>query len=376
MDMKKLLLFLIILLPYGLQAQSYSLLSHEQSLEKVEEVTNLIYNGQHTSALQQLNLLKNDIPVDHPVFPMLKALNYYWQDAPMHTGSPNFEAFSQQLRETVRLSEAYLRREQDETLVNFLALSAHSLLTRFHADKGDYMATVGEAKNAYSYMKKGFGLTDEYSEFLFPIGLYNYYREKYPEVHPVYKPFMFFFRSGDKEKGLEQLQYATKKNVFTKPEAGVFLVHIYLYYENNPAAALRNMRPLYKEYPQNRFFRIQYTETLLANNLFVSAKPHIEYLLQQSDPYYKMSGALFHAIYLEKQERNYTEASKYYQQALSTAGQLSYAANVYKAMAYAGTARIHHRQNETEQARAAYKKALELASYEYPVKHEARNYLK
>lgn len=376
MDMKKLLFLLIILLPFGLLAQSYSLLADKQSLEKVEDVTNLIYNGQHRAALQELSQLKNDVPADHPVFPMLRALNYYWQDAPMQTSSPHFDEFSKQLRETVRTSEIYLNRNQDETLVNFLALSAHSLLTRFHADKGDYMATIGEAKNAYSYMKKGFELTDEYSEFFFPVGLYNYYREKYPELHPVYKPFMFFFRSGDKQKGLEQLQYASQKNVFTKPEAGVFLVHIYLYYENNPAAALRNMRPLYKEYPENRFFRIQYAEVLLANNLFVSAKPHIEYLLQQNDPYYKMSGALFHAIYLEKQEKNYPEASRYYQQALKTAEQLSYAANVYKAMAHAGTARIHHKQNETDKARAAYKKALELTSYEYPVKHEARNYLK
>lgn len=375
MVMKK-FLFLLLLIPYCLHAQDYSLLADKQTLEKVEEVTNLIYNGQHTTAMQELGRLKSSIPQDHPVFPMLKALNYYWQAAPMHTGAPLFDSFSQELRETVRTSEVYLKRGQDETLVNFLALSAHSLLTRFYADKGDYMATISEAKNAYSYMKKGFNLTDEYSEFYFPVGLYNYYREKYPEVHPVYRPFMFFFRSGDKEKGLKQLEYATRHNVFTKPEAGVFLVHIYLYYENNPAAALRNMRPLYQQYPDNRFFRIQYAEVLLANNLFVSAKPHIDYLLQQNDPYYKMSGALFQGIYLEKQEKKFSEANKHYQQALQTAESLSYAANVYRAMAYAGIARLHHKQQEPDKARAAYKKALELASYEYPVKYEAHQYLK
>ena len=91
----------------------------------------------------------------------------------------------------------------------------------------------------YSFMKKGFDLTEEYREFNFPVGMYNYYREKYPELHPVYKPFMFFFRNGDVSKGLRQLERSVKENVFTKPEAGMFLVHIYLYYENNPAAALK-----------------------------------------------------------------------------------------------------------------------------------------
>lgn len=374
--MKKLLLLLLLLFPVLLYAQSYSLMTDSPALAQVKEVTDHIYNSQHTAALQELQYLKRQVPLDHPVFPMLQALNLYWQDAPMHTGSPYFQEFKGYLQETVSFSEAYLKRGQDETLVNFLALSAHSLLTRFHADKGDYMATIGAAKNAYSFMKKGFDLTEEYGEFLFPVGLYNYYREKYPELHPVYSPFMFFFRSGDKEKGLNQLKYAARKNIFTKPESAVFLVHIYLYYENKPAAALENIRKLHQEYPQNWFLRIQLTEVLLANGLYTEAKPHIDSLLQQQKPYYKMSGELFHAVYLEKKERKHREAAKMYQQALKTAEPLSYMANVYRAMAYAGKARIHHLEQESGKAKAAYKKALELSGYEYPVKQEARNYLK
>jgi hypothetical protein len=376
--MKKLLFLFflsILLFPPALHAQSYNLMAEREALAQVKKVTDNIYNSQHDKALLEINRLKQQVSANHPVFPMLSALNLYWQDAPMHTGSPYFEEFKGYLQETVRFSEAYLDKEQDETLVTFLALSAHSLLTRFHADKGDYMATIGAAKNAYAYMKEGFELTEEYSEFLFPVGLYNYYREKYPELHPVYRPFMFFFRSGDKEKGLEQLKYAARKNVFTKPESAVFLVHIYLYYENKPAAALQNITLLHQEYPQNHFLRIQLTEVLLANGLYSDAKPHIDYLLQQSAPYYKMSGELFQAIYLEKKERNYPAAANMYRQALRTAEPLSYMANVYRAMAYAGTARIHHQRQETEKARAAYKKAMELTSYEYPVKQEARNYL-
>lgn len=372
--MKK-LFFLLLLLPFCAISQQYSLQTDAAALREVEEITNLIYNNQHSQVQRELLLLKATVPHDHPVFPMLQALNLYWKDAPMHSGAPHFKEFKGYLQETVKKSQLYLQRGQDQTLVNFLALSAHSLLTRFHADKGDYMAAVGEAKNAYSFMKKGFDLKEEYSEFYFPVGLYNYYREKYPELHPVYRPFMFFFRSGDIPEGLQQLEYSVRNNIFTKPEAGVFLVHIYLYYENKPAAALRNMGQLQKEYPENRFFKAQLAEVLLANRQYSRALPYIEFLLTQTAPYYKMAGELFMGIYQEKKAANPELAREYFLQALNTSETLGYMADVYRSMAFAGLGRHYHQQEEKAKAREAYEKALALANYEYPVKQEARQYL-
>lgn len=372
--MRKILL-LLLLFPIAVYSQDYSLLQDKAALKEVEEITELIYNNQHEAAEKELAGLQQMVPLTHPVYPMLRALNLYWKDAPMNTSSPNFQAFQAYLRETVERSNQYLKQKQDETLVNFLALSAHSLLTRFHADKGDYMAAIGEAKNAYSFMKKGFDLTEEYSEFNFPVGLYNYYREKYPELHPVYKPFMFFFRSGDIPKGLQQLEMSVNKNVFTKPEAGVFLVHVYLYYENNPAAALKNMQQLQEEYPENRFFRLQLAEVLLANKQYNNAAPHINFLLKQKDPFYKMAGQLFKGIYKEKKEQNIEEARKSYEQALQTGKTLPYTANVYRSMAHAGLGRFYKAQNDMGKAKEAYKNALDLAYYEYPVKPEAEEFL-
>lgn len=372
--MKKLFLFLLFL-PLGLVAQQYSLLTDKAGLEQVETITNLIYNNQHSEVQKALQQLEGRIPASHPVFPMLRALNLYWKDAPMHTGSPNFQAFTQHLKQTVAQSEAYLEREQDETMVNFMALSAHSLLTRFHADRGNYLDAVGEAKYAYSYMKKGFDLAREYKEFYFPVGLYNYYREKYPELHPVYKPFMFFFRSGDKAKGLQQLEQSARQNIFTKPEAGVFLAHIYLYYENKPALALKSVQQLHEEFPENRLFRAQLAESLLATGGYANALPHIKFLLQQPDPFYQMAGQLFQAIYSEKALRDSKSAFTYYQKALKTGESLNYMADVYRSMAWAGLGRFYAAANETAKAKTAYQKALNLAAYEYPVKPEAARYL-
>lgn len=373
--MKKQILFLLLFLPLSVWAQQYSLLADKAALQQVETITNLIYNNQQSEVQQAIGQLKKQVPAGHPVFPMLLALNLYWQDAPMHTGSPNFEEFTRYLKQTVEQSEVYLNREQDETMVNFMALSAHSLLTRFHADRGNYLDAVGEAKHAYSYMKKGFDLAREYKEFYFPVGLYNYYREKYPEIHPVYKPFMFFFRSGDKAKGLQQLEQSARHNIFTKPEAGVFLAHIYLYYENQPARALHNVAQLHEEFPGNRLFRAQLAESLLATHAYAEALPHIRFLLKQADPFYRMAGQLFQGLYNEKAQKDPKLAYQFYQRALQTGESLSYIADVYRSMAYAGLGRYYAQANERKKAKAAYQKALSLAAYEYPVKPEAKAFL-
>ena len=62
-----------------------------------------------------------------------------------------------------------------------------------------------------------------YSDFYFFTGVYNYYREAYPEAYPVYKPLALLFPKGSKTKGLEDLLIASKNSIFLKAEAFSFL---------------------------------------------------------------------------------------------------------------------------------------------------------
>ncbi|AHM59869.1 hypothetical protein D770_08030 [Flammeovirgaceae bacterium 311] len=345
-------------------------------MEHVERITYLIYDARHQQVDQELQLLKQKVPATHPVHPLLKALNLYWMDAPMHLASPHYKEFIQLLHQTNRQAEAYLDKDIDKSVSIFAALTANSLLTRYHAETGDYMAALKQARPTYAYMKQGFELKDEYKEFYFPTGLYNYYRVKYPELHPVYKSFMWMFQDGNKTLGLQQMEYSVRNNVFTKAEAAVFLVHLYLYYENQPQKALQNIQILYKQFPNNRFIRLQLAESLLAARQYAAAAPHVAYLLQQSDAYYRAAGELFMGILQEKHYRNYQQALSLYNTALTTAAPLNYIADTYRSMAHAGIARYHEAQNQKEKAKAAWQEALKLAQYEYPVKQEAKAHLK
>ena len=124
------------------------------------------------------------------------------------------------------------------------------------------MKAVGEASRAYTLLKRGFDLTDQYPEFLFASGIYNYFREAYPRINPFVKPFIWFFRSGDIEKGINQLKEAAGNTVLSRVEAHMYLGYIFLRYEENPKEAQSYMFQLMNEYPENPYIQCKYLESL------------------------------------------------------------------------------------------------------------------
>lgn len=364
------------LVPTLVWAQTYSFLSDEKGLDEVKKITQLIYNNKHQQVEAKLESLRQSVPLNHPVHPMLQAINLYWKDAPMQLASPYYPPFEKMLHQTIKHAEAYLEKEQDVHVSLFCTLTAHSLLTRFYSEKGVTMNALKEARQTYAYIKEGFELKDEYNEFYFSTGLFNYYRVKYPELHPAYKPFMWFFQEGDKSLGLQQLEYASRNTVFTKVEAASFLVHLYLYYENLPQKALANIRPLYSKFRQNRYLRLQLTESLLAAHQYEEAFAHIAFLHDQESPYYRFAAELFSGIVAEKHQQDYSKAFSHYTRALIIAESLPAKADTYRSMVYAGLARYYEAKNQEEKARSAWQQALKLARYDYPVKQEAKKKLK
>lgn len=366
---------LIVLTPLLVYSQAYNLLADKAGLDEVKAITQLIYNTNHQQAEARLALLQRKVPLNHPVHPLLKAINIYWKDAPMQAASPYFPEFEKYVQQTIKLAENYLDRDADKHVSTFCALTAHSLLARFYAEKGETMNAVREARATYGYMKEGFDLKDEYNEFYFSTGIFNYYRVKYPEQHPVYKPFMWFFQEGDKRLGLQQLEYAARNTVFTRVESGSFLVLLYLYNENQPLKALETIRPLYSKFPQNRYLRLQYTESLVAAGQYDEAARHIPYLLDQEAPYYRFAGELFRAILAEKQQQNFEQAFTHYSRALVIAESLPARADTYRSMVHAGLARYYEAKKQEAKARTSWKEALKFAHYDYPVKQQAKKQL-
>ncbi|MBC6425977.1 MAG: hypothetical protein GDA51_05815 [Ekhidna sp.] len=331
-----------------------------------------VYNAHLDSALYYADSLKTYIPT-HPAVPLMKAIALIWAHIPTISDEV-FSVIERQLDSTVFLARQKDPRLKDPEMI-FFAMSAYGLLAEYYADKDYTMKAVREAGRAYSLLKQGFDLTEKYPEFLFTTGLYNYFREKYPEKYPIYKPLLWFFRSGDKELGLKQLERAAEVTFLTKVETHVYLSYIYLRYEYKPEKAQQYLSRLCLLYPNNYYAKAKYLESLANPKDFnIAPIKMINDLMNHENDYYKLAGHVFLGYYEEVVNGNHLKAEIAYRKGLTFGEQISEHGEFFKGFGYLGLGRILLAAEEAEEAEVVLKKALNYPETE-AIKSEAKELL-
>lgn len=353
---------------------SGQVMENEKAAVLARKSTDAIYNMDFKEAGQYIRQMEAQIP-QHPAIPLMKAYRIYWEKMPIAPDSKTWQEYHGYLEKAVELSNKMLEEKPEEPEAIFYALSAHSLMTKFYGDEHKFTKALGESKRTYKYLKKGFDMGEQNPEFYFYTGLYNFYREQYPESHPVVKPFVWVFMDGNKEKGIEELKIAAEKALITRPEAYKYLGIIYMNYLFQPAKALPYTKKLITLYPKNNYFRSMYVENLLELSEYKQAAPEIARLLKSDNPLYKVNGQTFKGLYYEKYANDPEMAQQYYLQAKHDGEKLPFSGKKYLSHTYTGLARIAISRDQPQQAREYYEKALEYAQYE-KTKMEAENYLK
>ncbi len=333
------------------------------TMKQIKDGLDHIYDNEFEAARKVLVVLQDKYP-EHPVTSLFEGLIYYWKNYPLipgHTGSSEFEeAMKESWERAERLGE--IQEESIESV--FFDLTARSFIVMYFADNGIPVKAIGHLRAMYRDIIKGFDLQDEFPEFYFLTGLYNYYREAYIEAYPVYKPVSIFFRKGDKEKGLEMLRFASARSDFLHVEATFFLSLIYMNFESDSDSAVRYAGMLYNAFPGNGSFHSRYAEMLLINKQYDKALQNIRQLLVLDD-YDKMKGTIYLGIYYEMKMNDPEKARAYYEEGLKLAGPYGERADYSKAYAYMGLSRYYYRQGDRKKAREYRRKAGNSTAYEY-----------
>ena len=212
------------------------------------------YNFSFERARYYQHKLEQNSP-EHPAPYFLKAMIVYWENFPLTPENPNSLLFIDLLNQSVDLAKPMQEREATRLEGIFFDLFGRAFKAMFWADNGKPGKLLPDLGTMYSHTKEGFELKDQFSEFYFSTGLYNYYVQAYPEAHPVYKPLTSFMQDGDRVLGLKQLNYAIDHTSFVKVESLLFMTLIQLNYENDLALASRYAERLYRSYPKNTYFK-------------------------------------------------------------------------------------------------------------------------
>ena len=358
-NIRSIFLGIVFLLSNELNAQHLPLFSSSELLKMVDRAGDFIYNQEFDKAVVVIDSLEAKLP-NHPVAPMIRAMSEAWKDQPIRTSSPYYLKHQEYLLETIRRSELISSKDPNNLEAMFFEMSAHGLLAEYYAQEGSSFKAVSQAKQTYNLIKKTMDHTAQSSELLFLSGLYNYFREKYPERHPVYKSFVWIFKSGNIEKGLIQLDSAVHYSKIVKIEAALYLSYIWLRYENRPDKARYYLERLHQMYPANDYFKAKFLECLVRQKDYMAAFPLILELQDHEKPYFQMCGEIFMGVYAEKETKSLSNAERLYLKGLEIAKSCPDRGEYYKSLAFLGLGRIAEVQGKTELAASYYEKTIDI----------------
>ena len=338
------------------------LINDTGTLDKVRTGLNQVYNCDFDAAENTLVYLRNSYP-SHPVTSFFEGLIYYWKYYPLIPGNQGAVEFEEVMEETWQRSRL-LKENGNEIEGVFFELMSRSFIVMYYADNGNSSKAISHLGKIYRDIMASFDLQEQFNEFFFMTGLYDYYREAYPEAHPIYKPAAMFFRKGNKTRGLEMLRYAAEETNFMRVEAALFLSLIYINFENKIDSAVIFASQLHQDFPDNGYFLSKYVEMLLVDQQYETALDPILQLMSM-DEYNKMKGTVFMGIYEEKKLNNVEKSRIYYEEGLRLAEAFDERANYIKAYAFIGLSRYFLDKGDDKQARTFKKKAKNASSFTY-----------
>ena len=357
------LILLFITAPFIAQAQ---ILTDPVSQQTVAKALDHIYNFEFAEATPYIRQIQAKYP-QSPIVPVLRALTLQWQYLPISDSRAVTDQYVKQVDLAIQGVEKMIDKNKDDPEAVFLGLTAHGYMAMKHNFDNETMKAVSESRKAYVYMKDGFGLLDKNIEFYFSTGLYNFYVERYPLDHPAVKPFMFFFKNGNMALGLKQMEVSAKRALFTRAEANLYLAHIYVKHETNFPKAVEHLDFLVDNYPKNPIFLLRYVEALLLAGRYADGQVALQKLKKMQHKLLPAAIYTFEGMLAERVAKNDSAAAAAYQLSLKQPVNIAYTTEEHS-LAYAGLARIAVRANNRTQAKAYYKKALEIAEYKFVVR--------
>jgi len=358
-------IILALLLGFACKMQSQqTILKKPEVLEKVETCLYATYSFSFSEAEKNQNDL-SAILKDHPAPHFLQALIIYWKHFPLLPEDEAVAEFEKAIENTISAASELVEKEDGQMEGIFFDMHARAFRSMFWADNGKAAKVLKDLDNMYRSTMTGIELKDEFNEFYFSSGLYNYYIEAYVDEHPIYAPRAVLFRKGDRQRGLQELEYAIYNTVFIKYEALLFMSLIQLNYERNLNKAADYVSMLYNNFPDNIYYLGQYLIILLYSKNYALAQALASKLKDQQDPFHILIYTMTRAFLLENSSNRLDEAKKTYLQCISFSENFGPIANLYASVSNAGLARIFEKEGDIKMARKYKRRSAALSSYEF-----------
>jgi len=360
--LKRLMSCIILSVFIGTNTMNAQLFQDTATLNLVKKDIDCIYNMQFTSAQEIYFKIKKAYP-EHPVLLLLRGMQTYWKNYPLLKTNPAHVVFEDDLRQCIRLSakNKVVAYEAEYLLTN---LCARGMLLEYYNENNLTLDVISLSTSTYGNLRRAFNFTNACTDLQYYTGVYNYYREAYPQANPIYKPLVLLLPSGNMIAGLKELHNAAVNGVVLRAESYYLLAGIYLNFENKYQQAVYYCKTLCKLYPDNVVYLAQYIKDLLLLKQYDEAEKLISTCQKGTEnKYFQAQLIIFRGILQEKKYHNNSLAQQYYHSGIdkvSLFGAYGYECAAY---GYFGLSRISNSKNEKDAGSKFREKGMKLAVF-------------
>jgi len=190
----------------------------------------------------------------HPAGPFFRAMVTWWRIMIDVDNTQYDDRFYAELEDVIAICDSMLDVDPDNVDAIFFKGGSIGFEGRLRFHRNDWIAAANAGRKALPLVQHASELDPRNYDILFGTGIYNYYAEVIPDEYPIVKPLLLFIPSGDKKKGIEQLQLAAERGRYASVETSYFLMQIYYGYERDYPKALQIAQDLQTRFPRNMVF--------------------------------------------------------------------------------------------------------------------------
>lgn len=348
------------------------------------QALNDMYNFKFEKAEAQFLVIKENYAW-HPLPYFLLGLSEWWKIMPNVKDTSHDEKFLAYMDTTIQVAEnLHEKYEVYQVEAAFFLAAAYGFKGRLYADeeRKNWRKAAVMGKAALGYLEECKEKEDLSIELLFGDALYNYFSVWVPENYPILKPMLWFFRKGDKQLGLKQLNEVSYNAFYTRTEAMVWLMRIMNGYENDQVKAYTIAQFLYQTYPDNPYFHRYYARMQYGRRLFTDMEKTCLEILTRIDsgmPGYEATSGRYATFFLGQfyeSRNNLEEAKKYYKMSVNYAEQIEATTSGYYLFSLIALGEINQKQGNKAEAKRYFTEVKDKSGRKDEAYQDAKRRLK
>jgi tetratricopeptide (TPR) repeat protein len=286
------------------------------------------------------------------------------------------EAMLRYINDAVTRAQKRIDKDPNDVQACFAMALAKFSKVEWAITQKQYLTIVRETSSILDNLEKVRKHDPQNYDIYFPIGLLHYHLDLNQGFTRLISSLLI--TSGDRKKGLQELELTAQKGDLLKEMALAELASVYSNYEKQPGKALPIVRKLKDAFPANYNFLFVLAGVLSDLNRFEEAfviSHEIDKGIQSGKPPYASQLQSRYELLMGKilfNQKEYPKAEEYLRRALKDIS--PYNVRI-RASAFVRLGMIYDIRKERNQARNYYSRALELKNAEGSAQVEARKYM-